>query len=308
MSTESRVTSNIREEAQAYSTDSVLSEDGTTIGYRQFGRGPGLTLVHGGMMASQNFGKLAVALSDGFTVYVPDRRGRGLSGPFGEHYGMKKACEDLDALLRKTGAHLVFGLSAGALISLQAALTLPAIQRVALYEPPLPLPDHPSPSAWVARYKQELAQGKLGAAMVSIIKGTGDSSLLAALPRFLLAPLMTLAIRAEAREVKDDDIPLQALIPTMRYDSQLVKDMEGPLERFQALQAKVLLLGGSKSPAFLKAPLDSLSMALPHAQRVELPGLDHSAADNGGKPERVAQMLRRFFDETATPDQRGGRR
>src|SRR5258708_30294572 len=109
MSTESRVTSNIRKKAQTYSTDSVLSEDGTMIGYRQFGRGPGLILVHGGMMASQNFLKLAVALSDGFTVYVPDRRGRGFSGPFGENYGMKKACEDMDALLRKTGANLVFG-------------------------------------------------------------------------------------------------------------------------------------------------------------------------------------------------------
>jgi pimeloyl-ACP methyl ester carboxylesterase len=259
------------------------------------------------MMASQNFGKLAVALSDGFTVYVPDRRGRGLSGPFGEKDGMKKACEDLDALLRKTGAHLVFGLSAGALIALQAALTLPAIQKVALYEPPLRLPGHPSPLAWVARYQQELARGNLGEAMVSIIKGTGDSPFLAAFPRFLLVPLMTLAIRAEAKEVKDDAIALQALIPTMRYDSQLVKDMEGSLERFQAIQTKVLLLGGSKSPAFLKAPLDGLSVVLPHAQRVAFPGLDHSAADNGGKPECVAQVLRRFFEETTTPDHRGGR-
>lgn len=309
MSPEPRVTSNVArsERVRAYSTDSVLSDDGTTIGYRQFGRGPGLILVHGGMMSSQNFLKLATALSDGFTVYVPDRRGRGFSGPFGEYYGMKKACEDVDALLRKTGAHQIFGLSAGALISLQAALTLPAIQKVALYEPPLPLPGHPSPTAWVARYAQELTQGNVGAAMVSIIKGT-DSSLLAAFPRFLLVPLMTLAIRAEAKEVKDDGVPLQVLIPTMLYDSQLVKDMEGPLERFQALQAKVLLLGGSKSPAYLKDALDGLSMVLPHAQRVELPGLGHSAADNGGKPERVAQTLRRFFEETATSDHGGGHR
>jgi pimeloyl-ACP methyl ester carboxylesterase len=308
MSTGSRVTSNIREKAQAYSTDSVLSEDGTTIGYRQCGHGPGLILLHGGMMTSQNFLKLATALSDGFTVSVPDRRGRGLSGPFGEHFGMKKACEDLDALLRKTGDHLVFGLSVGGLIALQSALTGRAIQRLALYEPPLPLPGHPSPYAWVARYDQELAQGNLGAAMVSIIKGTGDSSLFTALPRFLLVPLMSLAIRTEAREVKNDDVPLHALIPTVHFDSQLVKDMEGPLKRFQGLQAKVLLLGGSKSAGSLKAALDGLSKVLPHTQRIELAGLGHLAADNGGKPERVAYELHRFFHETATPDQSGGRR
>jgi hypothetical protein len=31
--------------------------------------------------------KLGVALSNAFTVYIPDRRGRGLSGPFGDNYG-----------------------------------------------------------------------------------------------------------------------------------------------------------------------------------------------------------------------------
>jgi pimeloyl-ACP methyl ester carboxylesterase len=278
-----------------YTPGTVTSQDGTTIGYRQFGHGPGLLLVHGSMMTSQNFLKLASALSDEFTVYVYDRRGRGLSGPFGENYGMKKECEDLDALLRKTGADKVFGLSSGALIALQAALTLPAIRKVALYEPPLPLSGHPSPTAWVPRYKQELAQGKLGAAMVSIIKGTGDSSLLALAPRFLLVPLLTLAIRADAKEVKHDAVPLQALIPTMRYDTQLVKEMEDTLERFQTMTTEVLLLGGSKSRRYLKDALDGLSTVLPNVRRIEFAALGHLAADNSGKPERVAQELRRFF-------------
>ena len=66
-------------------------------------------------------------------MYVPDRRGRGLSGSAGEHYGLVAECEDVDALLSSTGTHYVFGLSSGALISLQAALTLPAIRKVALY-------------------------------------------------------------------------------------------------------------------------------------------------------------------------------
>jgi pimeloyl-ACP methyl ester carboxylesterase len=283
--------------------DSITSKDGTTIGYRQFGHGPGLILVHGGMMTSQNFVKLATLLSDGFTVYVPDRRGSGFSGPFGENDGMSKACEDLDALIRKTGAYQVFGLSSGALISLQAALTLPAIQKVALYEPPLPLAGNPSPTAWVTRYTQELAQGNLGAAMVSIMKGTGDSSLFTLLPRFLLVPLMRLAIQAQARDAKSDEVPLQVLIPTMQYDVQLVKEMEGTLERFQAMTAEVLLLGGDKSQAYLKDALAGLSTVLPHVRRVELSGLGHLAAENSGKPERVAQELYRFFGEPSVGEQ-----
>ena len=64
--------------------------------------------------------------------------------------------------------------------------------------------------------------------------------------------------------------------------------------------ADVLLLGGSKSPAYLKAALDALERVLPHARRVEFPGLGHEASGNSdrrGQPERVAQELRRFFVE-----------
>jgi hypothetical protein len=47
------------------------------------------------MQASQDFMKLATELSSQFTIYVPDRRGRGLSGPFGNNYSVIKECEDV---------------------------------------------------------------------------------------------------------------------------------------------------------------------------------------------------------------------
>jgi pimeloyl-ACP methyl ester carboxylesterase len=72
---------------QTYTIGSVTSKDGTTIGYRQLGSGPGIILLHGAASASQHFMKLGVALSDAFTVYISDRRGRGSSGPFGDNYG-----------------------------------------------------------------------------------------------------------------------------------------------------------------------------------------------------------------------------
>jgi pimeloyl-ACP methyl ester carboxylesterase len=275
-----------------FHTDKIVSSDGTTIGYRQFGSGPGLILVRGGLQTSQNFTKLAAALSDVFTVYVPDRRGRGLSGSHGDHYSIRKECEDIKALLNRTGTHNVFGLSSGALIVLQAALTLPAIYRVALYEPPLPT-DRSLPATWAPRYEKELAEGRLGSAMVTIIKGTGDSSIVSALPRFILEPLMTLAIRAESGQ--SDGVPLKTLIPTVHFDTQLVAEMEGSLENFKAIRAEVLLLGGSKSKEYLKDALDALESVLPHVRRVEYSGLGHLAADNDGKPELVEQDLRRFF-------------
>src|SRR4051812_9579801 len=118
--------------ATLFTTGQVTSADGTTIGYRQLGSGPGLILLHGGMMASQNFTRLAGALADTFRVYVPDRRGRGLSGPHGDDYGLARECEDIQALVEQTGAQNIFGLSSGAIVALQSALVLDSLRKVAL--------------------------------------------------------------------------------------------------------------------------------------------------------------------------------
>jgi pimeloyl-ACP methyl ester carboxylesterase len=280
--------------ARAYTTGAVISADGTSIGYRQLGHGPGVVLLHGGMQASQNFMRLASHLSDAFTVYVPDRRGRGSSGAFGDRYGIERECEDLDALLTKTGARDVFALSSGALIAMRAELTRPRVGRLALYEPPFPLGGR-SFTSWVARFDEEIAKGDLASAMVTVIKATGDSWMLRTLPRFLLVPLIRLGIRAHQREVRGDDVPISALIPTMHYDPQLVKDLEGTLGDYRAMRTPVLLLGGARSQRYLRQALDALGQVIPHARRVEFPGVGHLAADDSGKPELVAGELRRFF-------------
>jgi hypothetical protein len=91
---------------------------------------------------------------------------------------------------------------------------------------------------------------------------------------------------------------MRKLAPTLHYDFQLVAETEGKLENFGAIGAEVLLLGGSKSPAYLKVALDALEKVLPDAKRIELTGLGHGASGNtnrGGRPQLVAQELRRFF-------------
>src|ERR1700730_11268047 len=83
---------------QRYLTGSVASRDGTTISYRQLGDGPGVVVLHGAMESARSHVQLAEALANSFTVFLPDRRGRGLSGPNGNDYGIQKNVEDLDAL------------------------------------------------------------------------------------------------------------------------------------------------------------------------------------------------------------------
>ncbi len=274
----------------------VISADGTIIGYRQFGHGPGLILVHGGMQASQNFVKLAEALADRFTVYVMDRRGRGMSGAYGEHYCLTRDVEDVQAIVSKTGAHFIFGLSSGAIITLQSALKTPALKKAAIYEPPLPVDDHDIPDSWVTSYDRAIAKGNLAEALVSVLKGTDDSPM-ALIPRFILVPMLNLGIRGNANESKAGEIAIKDLIPTMHYDAQIVNETRGQIDRYKAVQADMLLLGGNRSRSFLKKALDRLGNVLTHSQRIEFTGVGHLAADNDGKPEMVAQALKGFFIE-----------
>jgi pimeloyl-ACP methyl ester carboxylesterase len=263
------------------------------------GCGPALTLVHGGMMASQNLIKLAERLAGSFTVYVPDRRGRGLSGSFGEQFGIVKAVEDLQAVVMHTGCARVFGLSVGAIVALYMAVATPAVGKLVLFEPPISLSSVPgsSPVSWLARYEREIAQGKLAEALVTVSRGVGHSPIFGALPRFLTVPLMRLALPAEAREIKHGDVALRDLIPTMHYDAQIVLQTADKLGELGLIAAKVLLLSGSRSPLYFKQISDALQAVLPGAARMELLGLGHMSADNGGKPSRIAQELLRFFHD-----------
>ena len=148
---------------------------------------------------------------------------------------------------------------------------------------------------WVPRYHQDIAAGNLPAAMADIVKGTGDRSLFTNLPRFVLLWLFKLAMRDPAKPSEDDEPPLQALIPTVHFDTRLVAEMSGRLKSFGDVRAETLLLGGARSAVYLTAALDALGTVLPNCKRVEFPGLGHTAADNRGEPARVASELRRYF-------------
>jgi pimeloyl-ACP methyl ester carboxylesterase len=99
-----------------------VSHDGTRLGYRKTGNGAPLIIVHGAGRISQNYLKLAGYLASFFTVYIYDRRGRGLSGAITPDHSIQKETEDLEALIKETGAKYVFGHSFGGLVALQTAL------------------------------------------------------------------------------------------------------------------------------------------------------------------------------------------
>jgi hypothetical protein len=158
-----------------------------------------------------------------------------------------------------------------------------------------------APTRWLTRFDNQMAQGKVAAAMITGMKGAEmGPPILNLMPRWLLEQLTTMMMASEDKRASGDDVTMRMLAPTLHYDFQLVIAMEGALESFRTLPAEVLLLGGSKSPAYLTRAIDALEKVLPHVTRVEFPGLGHEASgntDRRGQPERVAQQLRRFFVE-----------
>ena len=277
-------------------TGTVVSADGTTIGYRRIGDGPAVIVVSGAMISSKSHLGLARALASSYTVYLPDRRGRGISGPYGANHCMDREVEDLSALIDHTGARRVFGVSVGALVCLGAARQRPDLTKLALYEPAL-VTDTSKPGFATDRLDRELAAGRMAAALVT---GMHEAHLappaVKAIPRFVMERLTALAMKAEERKAGPDDATMRALAPTLRYDFALINEVAGSADLFEDIDTAVLLLGGSKSDAFFSASLEVLERSLPHATRIELPDLDHGGStDRDGDPDAIAALLDPFF-------------
>jgi pimeloyl-ACP methyl ester carboxylesterase len=280
-----------------FQTGFVRAPDGTRIGFRSIGNGPAIILLHGGLQSSLNFTMLAKALSTDFKVYVPDRRGRGLSDPYQEQDNLLTEAEDLLMLINTTGAKQIFALSSGAIITLQVALMGQTLQRIALYEPPIPV-DNGVLKKTQADYANAMHKGNLGKAFITILKGTGDpgdKSFLNVLPAFITVPLINILIKLQKKKKDEAELALAELIPTFHYDSKVVNDSLPLIEKAKDLKADVLLLGGTKSQHYLSVALDSLEKSIPHHTRIEFEKLGHVAADNDESPLVIAETLRKFF-------------
>jgi pimeloyl-ACP methyl ester carboxylesterase len=285
-------------------TGAVLSKDGTRIGYLRVGQGPAVVLLHGSNESARSHIRLAQALADAFTVYLPDRRGRGLSGPHRPDHGIRTEVEDLQAVLSASGAERAFGVSIGALIALETARTQPAIRQIAAYEPAL-LMDTTRYTGWVGRFDREMAQGKVAAALITSMYGLDLAPpAFKLMGRRLAEALTNRALKSEDKKASDDTVTERKLAPTLRYEGLLLAETAGTIGTFAEVPAEVLLLGGDmKRPAFIKPAFDAFSRTLPNNGRMVFRGLEHGGSSDigptnrNGKPDVVAPAIRSFFTQ-----------
>jgi pimeloyl-ACP methyl ester carboxylesterase len=288
-------------------SSSVESRDGTRIGYWKAGRGPAVVLLHGSMESARSHTLLAQALAGEFTVYLPDRRGRGLSGPHRPDHSVRTEVEDLEAVVNEAGAELVFGVSAGGAVVLEAARMLPVIRKVAVFEPALVM-DGAVHRTWLARFDQEIGSGDIAGAMVTSMFGLQMApAFLKVMPRRLLKRMTEKMMAKEERQAVADAITMRKLAPTIRHEGALIAELAGTFDNFRDLDADVLLLGGRKGLSALKPWRDTLEKVLPSCRRVEFEGLDHGASSDpggvnpGGSAEAVGQVaaeVKAFFKQS----------
>ncbi|TCO48790.1 alpha/beta fold hydrolase [Actinocrispum wychmicini] len=238
----------------------VVSPDGTVIGYETLGEGPPLVLVHGGTATRIRWAPVQHKLAARYKVYLMDRRGRGLSTNEGSAYSLKREAEDVAAVAEAAGGDVyVVGHSYGALVTIEAAL-LHGFRRIMLYEPPMESPGLPVVSRdALARLQAltdpaELLDGfyrealHLPQAMIDTMKGTE-----------VWAARVTAAFTI-LREL-DEVIAFAA-------DSRLAE-----------IKAPVRMLLGTESPGYVRAATANIAAQIPGSNIVALQGQAHQAID-----------------------------
>lgn len=262
--------------------------DGGWLEWEKFGTaGPMVVLVHGGGRLGKHYRALAKALSGNFQVTTYDRRGHGGSSSLRADHSAATEANDLRELLEHVGASRVFGHSAGALVTLEAALITP-LAKIAVYEPPAAF-ERFAPLEWWPDFLRALEEKNEAKAFALFA-----SKLDFGPPRWLPIWALTLGVKVLMRGEQGPE--LAALMHTVPGDLAIARGLGADVERYRALSTPVLLMSGAQSPRFIQQGLAVLEPCVPRITHVRFPKQGHNAPDLTGVDE-TARALVEWFAE-----------
>lgn len=237
--------------------DKVISKDGTSIAFDKTGKGPALVLVDGAF-CFREYGitpKLVPLISDFFTVYSYDRRGRGESSDK-EAYSIDNEVEDLKGIIEKTGeVPFICGFSSGAGLVLHAIDKGIKVKSIALFEPPY-VPISPDqivpPSDAEAILKNLVTQGKRSDAVKYFMtKVMGMPGIIV-----FLFKLFGKALWEKNESVAN----------TLSYDVAIMGNYSIPEKIAASINVPTIVIGGEKSPQNLRNAVEAVAKAIPGSQ------------------------------------------
>jgi pimeloyl-ACP methyl ester carboxylesterase len=253
------------------------SFDGTTIGYRKYGSGPPVVLVHGSGGGLHSWQPVAERLAGRYELWLPARRGYAPSGPSRPPKRFTDEVGDLRTLIDRIGqpVHLA-GMSYGATVALHAAAAGLPVRSLVLWEPPLFAAGSALTSVQ-ARFEQLTAQGDRRRAELLLAEEV------ARIPAALLKLM-------DAGEPADDE-PSDA--PGWCGDLESMSAETADERRWSAVTAPVLLMRGADTWQPMPETLDRLAAALPDVTQKSFPGQMHFAPMT--VPEDVAAEIGAFL-------------
>jgi pimeloyl-ACP methyl ester carboxylesterase len=246
-----------------HSMHKVLSADGTSIAYEIRGQGPPLVMVHGSSLDHTRWGSSIHRLAEHFTLVLMDRRGRGASGD-GPVYSIEREFEDVVAVVESLGRPVnLLGHSYGAVCALEASCLTAAIDKLVLYEPPLPMGEKGLMfgSRMPERLEELLQQGDRDTLVELFLRGVVGCT---AAEVQTLRKSASWAVRLEAAHTLPREVRMAELY---RFDPA----------KFAKVRVSTMLLLGSLSPTYMHDSTMAAAAALQFGRIEMLPGQGHAA-------------------------------
>jgi pimeloyl-ACP methyl ester carboxylesterase len=212
-------------------------------------------------------------------VYAIDRRGRGESGDT-LPYAIEREFEDIAAVIDSIPEPVnILGHSYGAICSLEAALLTKNIEKLILYEPPIPAGIDMYLAGVPERIQQLVDAGDRDGAVSTFFREVVK------MPAQEIDMLRSLPVW-KARV---------AAAHTITRELVLDKHYKFIPERFQGLKVPTLLLSGGDSPPFLKKATELVHRALPGSRISAMPGQQHTAMNTA--PELFTTEVLKFLSQ-----------
>ncbi len=247
----------------------VISDDGTLITYDVTGFGPALVLVDGAF-CHRKYGvtpALVPLLSGSFTIYSYDRRGRGDSSDT-RPYSVEKEIDDLTKIIEKAGGRpYICGFSSGAALVLLALGRGIRAGKAALFEPP---------------YVAGSTDGKRPPHDAEIVLkdlinvGKRSEAVKYFMTKVMGMPaIIVFLIRLFGKSIWRNN---KAVANTLAYDVAVMGDYEVPEKAASGIHVPAAVIGGEKSPMYLKAAAEAVSRSIPGSQVIWLKGESHNVS------------------------------
>jgi pimeloyl-ACP methyl ester carboxylesterase len=223
----------------------------------------------------------AEELAKRFTVFNYDRRGRGDSGDTAP-YALEREVEDIGALIAEArGKASVYAHSSGAALALHAAAAGLPISKLVLHEPPY------NPEGDEDR--QRATHKEAEHIMTLLAEDRRDDALEYFWRSIGMPQEMVDEMRHTPRWAE-----LEAMAPTMAYDSEVMGDIGRggavPSDLAGRVRCETLVLVGGASPEWMIDVARQVAKAMPHGRYRVLEGQEHVVP-----PELLVPVLAEFL-------------